>query len=83
MVKLAGKRAITICGLWISCMQVSHIPESITLFRRYPATIKTDPSPEFTCRALNQLAFEHGVELRLIEPTDLLRFLTAAFATNA
>jgi len=24
--------------------------------------------PEFTCRALDQWAFEHGVELRLIKP---------------
>ncbi|MDZ0832268.1 integrase core domain-containing protein, partial [Klebsiella quasipneumoniae] len=24
--------------------------------------------PEFTCRALDQWAFEHGVELRLIQP---------------
>jgi transposase InsO family protein len=34
----------------------------------YPATIRTDQGPEFTCRALDQWAFEHGVELRLIQP---------------
>ncbi|HBT6235617.1 TPA: transposase, partial [Klebsiella quasipneumoniae] len=38
------------------------------LFRGYPATIRTDQGPEFTCRALDQWAFEHGVELRLIQP---------------
>lgn len=42
--------------------------DSIALFRGYPATIKTDQGPEFTCRALDQWAFEHGVELRLIQP---------------
>ncbi|OSN03077.1 integrase core domain-containing protein, partial [Lonsdalea iberica] len=34
----------------------------------YPATIRTDQGPEFTCRALDQWAFEHGVELQLIQP---------------
>ena len=37
-------------------------------FEGYPATIRTDRGPEFTCRALDQWAFEHGVELRLIQP---------------
>lgn len=36
--------------------------------RGYPKTIRTDQRPEFTCRALEQWAFEHGVELRLIQP---------------
>ncbi|MFZ4215554.1 integrase core domain-containing protein, partial [Pantoea endophytica] len=40
----------------------------IALFRGYPATIRTDQGPEFTCRALDQWAFEHCVELRLIQP---------------
>lgn len=44
-------------------------------------------SPEFTCRAPDQWAFEHGVELRLIQQvsqrrTDLLRVLTDAFAMS-
>ncbi|HFK4386141.1 TPA: integrase core domain-containing protein, partial [Klebsiella pneumoniae] len=30
--------------------------------------IRTVQGPEFTCRALDQWAFEHGVELRLIQP---------------
>lgn len=52
----------------ISGVQVTRILESIALFRGYPATIRTDQGPEFTCRALDQWAFEHGVELRLIQP---------------
>ncbi len=50
----------------ISGVQVTRILDSIALFRGYPATIRTDQGPEFTCRALDQWAFEHGVELRLI-----------------
>ena len=72
----------------ISGVQVTRILDSIALFRGYPATIRTDQGPEFTCRALDQWAFEHGVELRLIQPgsqrrTDLLRALTDDFAMNA
>jgi putative transposase len=71
----------------ISGVQVTRILDSIALFRGYPATIRTDQGPEFTCRALDQWAFEHGVELRLIQPasqrrTDLLRALTDDFAMN-
>ncbi len=29
---------------------------------------RTDQGPEFTCRALEQWVFEHGVELKLIQP---------------
>ena len=47
-------------------MQVTHILDSIVLFRGYPATIRTDQGPEFTCRALDQWAYEHSLELRLI-----------------
>ncbi len=39
---------------------------SITLSQSYSATIRTDQRTEFTCRALDQRTFEHGVELRLI-----------------
>ncbi|HAU4426172.1 TPA: IS3 family transposase [Citrobacter freundii] len=52
----------------ISGVQVTRILDSIALFRGYPATIRTDQGPEFTCGALDQWAFEHGVELRLIQP---------------
>lgn len=52
----------------ISGIQVTCILDSIALFRGYPTTIRTVQDPEFTCRALDQWAFEHGVELRLIQP---------------
>jgi putative transposase len=52
----------------ISGGQVTRVLDSIALFRGYPTTIRTDQGPEFTCRALDQWAFEHGVELRLIQP---------------
>lgn len=52
----------------IGGFQVTCIPDSIALFRNYPATIRTDQGTDFTCRALDQWAFEHGVELRLIQP---------------
>ena len=37
----------------ISGVQVTHILDSIALFRGYQATIRTDQWPEFTCRALD------------------------------
>jgi len=52
----------------ITGVQVTRILDGITLFRGCPATIRTDPGPEFTCKALDQWAYEHGVELRLIQP---------------
>ncbi|MBD8143815.1 IS3 family transposase [Pantoea agglomerans] len=55
----------------ISGVQVTRILDSIALFRGDPATIRTDQGPEFTCRAIDQWAFEHGVELRLIQPGKL------------
>ncbi|BEL69890.1 transposase [Serratia marcescens] len=63
------KECLTITPAFgISGAQVTRILESIALFQGYPATIRTDQGPEFTCRALDQWAFEHGVELRLIQP---------------
>ncbi len=52
----------------ISGAQVTRILDSIALFRGCPATIITVQGSEFTCRALDQWAFKHGVELRLIQP---------------
>ncbi|OUC37014.1 Insertion element IS407 uncharacterized 31,7 kDa protein [Enterobacter sp. J49] len=52
----------------ISGVQVTRILDSIALFPGYPTTIRTDQGPEFTCRARDQWAYEHGVELRLIQP---------------
>ena len=63
------KECLTITAVFgISGVQVTRILDSIALFRGYPATIRTDQGPEFTCRALDQWAYEHGVELRLIQP---------------
>ncbi len=57
------KECLTIIiAFGISGVQVTHIMDSIALFRGYPATIRTDQGPEFTCRALDQWAFERGVE---------------------
>lgn len=51
--------------IWqLLCREGLHVNHK----RVYPATIRTDQGPEFTCRALDQWAFEHGVELRLIQP---------------
>jgi putative transposase len=63
------KECLTITAAFgISGVLVTRILDSIALFRGYPATIRTDQGPEFSCRALEQWAFEHGVELRLIQP---------------
>lgn len=56
-----------ITAIRISAVRVTRILDSIALFRGYPPTIRTDQGAEFTCRALEQWAFEHGVELRLIQ----------------
>ncbi|KUS12221.1 hypothetical protein AWE62_22685 [Escherichia coli] len=55
------------CG--ISGVQITCILDSIALFQGYPATIRTDQGPEFTCRASQRR-------------TDLLRALTDDFAIN-
>ena len=63
------KECLTIITAFgISGVRVTRILDSIALFRGYSATIRTDQGPEFTCRALEQWAFEHDVELRLIQP---------------
>ena len=63
------KESLTITSAFgISGVQVTRILDIIALFRGYPTTIRTDQGPEFTCRALDQWAFEHSVELRLIQP---------------
>lgn len=63
------KECLTITvAFGISGVQVVRILDGIALFRGYRATIRTDQGLEFTCRALDQWAFEHGVELRLIQP---------------
>nr|WP_235862897.1 IS3 family transposase [Vibrio ruber] len=41
--------------------------ESIAAFRGYPTAIRTDQGPEFTGKALDQWAYQHGVVLTLIQ----------------
>ncbi len=65
---ITKERLTVITAFGISDVQVTRIMDNITLFRGYPATIRTEQGPEFTCRALEQCAFEDGVELRLIQP---------------
>ena len=63
------KECLTITTAFgIPGIQVTRILDSIALSQSYPATIRTDQGPEFTCRALDHWAFEHNVELRLIQP---------------
>ena len=53
----------------ISGVQVTRILDNIALFRGYPATIKNRSGPGvYLPRTRDQWAFEHGVELRLIQP---------------
>ena len=36
-------------------------------FRGYPDAVRTDQGPEFTCKAFDQWAYEHGVTPLLIQ----------------
>jgi putative transposase len=74
------------CCLWISGVQVTRILDSIALFRGYPATIRTDRGRS-SLPCTDQWAFEHGVELRLIQPgkptqNGFIESLTDDFAMN-
>ena len=76
------------CCLWEFRRQVTRILDSIALFRVHSATIRTYQGPEFICRALDQWAFEHGVELRLIQPSQptqngFIESFNGRFAMNA
>jgi putative transposase len=76
------KECLTITAVFgISGVQVTRILDSIALFRGYPATIRTDQGPEFTCRALDQWALSMvwscGLSSRASQRrTDLLKVLT-------
>jgi len=52
----------------ISGHYVTRILDQAARFRGYPAAIRTDQGPEFTGRALDQWAYENGVQLKLIQP---------------
>jgi len=52
----------------ISGIYVARMLDQAAQFRGYPKAIRTDQGPEFTCRALDQWAYNHGVQLKLIQP---------------
>ncbi len=52
----------------ISGQDVAGILDRVALGRGYPAAIVSDNGPEFTSKALDAWAYEHGVNLSFIEP---------------
>jgi putative transposase len=50
----------------ISGLYVTRVLDRAVRFRGLPRCIRTDQGPEFTGKALDQWAYQHGVELRLI-----------------
>lgn len=51
----------------ISGDYVTRALEQVVRFRGAPRAIRTDQGPEFTGRALDQWAYRHGVDLKLIQ----------------
>ena len=47
---------------------MTRILEQAGRFRGFPQAIRTDQGPEFTRKALDQLAYERGIDLKLIQP---------------
>lgn len=52
----------------ISGQYVVRVLKRAAQFRGLPAAIRTDQGPEFTGKALDQWAYQNGVQLKLIEP---------------
>jgi putative transposase len=52
----------------ISGHYVTRILDQAARFRGYPKAIRTDQGPEFTGKALDQWAYDRGVQLKLIQP---------------
>ncbi|MET0116407.1 MAG: IS3 family transposase [Sedimenticola sp.] len=52
----------------ISGQYVTRILDQAARFQGYPKAVRTDQGPEFTGKALDQWAYEHGVQLKLIQP---------------
>ena len=52
----------------ISGQYVVRVLQRAAQFRGLPAAIRTDQGPEFTGKALDQWAYQNGVQLKLIEP---------------
>lgn len=51
----------------ISGVYVTRVLDRVARFRGYPKAIRTDQGPEFTGHALDQWAYLHGVQLKLIQ----------------
>jgi len=51
----------------ISGHYVCRVLDRAARFRGYPRSIRTDQGPEFTGKALDQWAYQHGVEVKLIQ----------------
>jgi putative transposase len=47
-------------------LYVTRVLDQAAQFRGLPKAIRTDQGPEFTGRALDQWAYRHGVQLKLI-----------------
>lgn len=52
----------------LSGQYVTRLLDRAALFRGYPAAVRTDNGPEFTCRAFIAWAHSHGVRHILIQP---------------
>jgi len=52
----------------ISGHYVTRILDQVARFRGYPKAVRTDQGPEFTGKALDQWAYQNGVQLKLIQP---------------
>lgn len=52
----------------ISGQYVTRLLDQAAVFRGYPAAVRTDNGPEFTCRAFTAWAQAHGVQHILIQP---------------
>ena len=52
----------------ISGQYVTRLLDQAAMFRGYPAAVRTDNGPEFTCRAFIAWAQAHGVQHILIQP---------------
>ena len=68
---------------------VAELLDRVSQFRGYPDAVRTDQGPEFTCKAFDQWAYEHGVyalaDFRRASRhrTPTLKALTASYAMNA
>jgi len=63
-----SKEAIDlVADFGISGHYVTRVLDQAARFRGYPQAIRTDQGPEFTGKALDQWAYKHGVQLKLIQ----------------